>query len=134
MNPIYKLLGLQSIISKFNCNVSSLGWYKANKQYIADLEISIQASLPDFPKTGGVIVYANHPTGLDPFVISSVLGRDDVYFLGDVYQAKKGKNIARHIIPVYYTSWLDAFQRSGIGFFGYLWMRIMTGTVPVIFK
>jgi hypothetical protein len=130
MNFLFKVLGIQEITETFNKNIERMGWHKANKQYIKDLGILQKSSFINFPKKGGVLVYANHITGLDPYLLSSAIDRDDVYFLSDIYQTRKGAAVAAHIIPVYYSTWQDSFRRFGMSFFGFLMMRLLVGTVP----
>jgi 1-acyl-sn-glycerol-3-phosphate acyltransferase len=127
MSFVFRLLGIAGILENFVGNIKKIGWYRANQRYIADLGIKLDTSLRDFPKKGGILVYANHPTGLDPFILSSVLGRDDVYFLSDVYHAKKGEGVQEHMIPVYYSNWRDLWKRSGLAFGGFILMRLTSG-------
>ena len=102
MNPIFRIIGIAHIVNNFEKSVKPLGWHKANKQFIAELSIDVHSCI-NYPSKGkGLLIYANHPTGLDPYLISSVLNRDDVFILADVYQTTKGKAIGSHIIPVYY--------------------------------
>ena len=132
MNPIFRILGLAQIVNNFEKSVKLLGWHNANKQFISELGIDVR-SFANYPSKGnGLLIYANHPTGLDPYLISSVLNRDDVFILADVYQATKGKAIGSHIIPVYYSSMKELLNRSGIAFFGYIMMRLISGTVSRI--
>ncbi len=132
MNPIFRILGIAHIVKNFEKNVNLLGWHKANKQFISELGIGVRSN-SNYPLNGkGLLIYANHPTGLDPYLISSVINRDDVYILADVYQATKGKTIGLHIIPVYYSSWKEVLSRSGIAFFGYIMMRLISGIVTRI--
>ena len=129
MNLIFKLLGIEKNIKEFAINIENIGWFQANQKYIEDLRINVENSLKDFPKNGGVLIYSNHPTGLDPFLISSLLGRDDVYFLSDVYHAKKGKSVQDHMIPIHYANWKELQQRSALAFFGFIFMRLSSGFV-----
>ncbi len=129
MNPTFYVFGLVKILKKFEKNIKAMNWHAANRQFINDLGIYISPALKNFPQKGGVLVFANHPTGLDPYILSATIARDDVYILSDVYQTKKGENIASHLIPVYYSGWSESLNRSGISFFGYLMMRVITGTV-----
>lgn len=132
MNPIFRILGIAHIVKNFEKSVNLLGWHKANKQFISELGIGVRSN-SNYPLKGkGLLIYANHPTGLDPYLISSVINRDDVYILADVYQSTKGKAIGLHIIPVYYSSWREVLSRSGIAFFGYIMMRLISGTVTHI--
>ena len=132
MNPIFRILGIAHIVKNFEKSVKPLGWHKANKQFISELGIGVRSN-SNYPSKGkGLLIYANHPTGLDPYLISSVINRDDVYILADVYQATKGKAIGSHIIPVYYSSMKEVLSRSGIAFFGYIMMRLISGTVTHI--
>lgn len=129
MNPLFKIFGIQETLVQFNHNIKKLGWSRACARLLKELRINTQSNLSDFPKKGGVIIYANHPTGLDPYIISSILPRDDVYILSDIYQAKKGDNVAKHILPIYYANWLEFWRRPLIGWPGYIIMRFITGTV-----
>jgi 1-acyl-sn-glycerol-3-phosphate acyltransferase len=130
MNVLYKILGVQTMIDRFNKNVKLIGWHKANKQFISDFGISVINDVAEFSNKGPVLIFANHPTGIDPYLLSSVIKRDDLYFLADIYQAQKGKKIAEHIIPIFYDNWLEFYKRPLSGWFGYIWMRMTCGIVP----
>ena len=130
MNIIFRLLDIQKYVGKLAGNIEKVGWYDANLQYITDIGIRVSADLENFPKKGGALVYANHLTGLDPFLLSSILGRDDVYFLSDNYHAGKGNRVQEHMISIYYSSWKELLYRSGLSFFGFIFMRLNTGFTP----
>lgn len=129
MNPFFKILKIQNIINEFEASVAKLGWHAANKQFINKLNIKVEAKLAGFPRQGAVLLYANHPTGLDPYLLSRIIKRDDVCFLSDIYQTMKGEKIASHMFPIYYSSWLQFLKRPLTSWPGYIFMRIASGTV-----
>lgn len=132
MNPFFKLFKIEDPFLEFDRNVEKYGFSHGCTTLVHGLGLNIKADLKKFPQQGAVLVYSNHPTGLDPFILGSVLGRDDYIFLGDEYQAKKGKNIAKHIASTVSTSfWKDFFRRRPTNWPGYLNMR---KTVPVVDK
>lgn len=128
MNPLFWLFGIVKAFKEFEANILKQGWSRGCNTLIKDLGISVQSNLVELPSKGPLLVYANHPTGLDPYILSGVFKRDDVYYLSDIYQTLKGKNIASHILPVFYTSWSEFLKRPLTSWPGYILMRILTGT------
>lgn len=111
----------------FNKNVGSLGICEASKILVMNLGLKMEVRLKDFPKKGAVLAYSNHPTGIDPFILSSVVGREDFLFLGDVYHLKKGKNISKFVAPVYPTSFSpDLLKRRITNWPGFIYMRMVS--------
>lgn len=129
MNPLFKIFGITTAFLNFNNNVKKIGWYKANARLMVELSIRVKSGLPNFKKKGGVLVYANHPTGLDPYVLMSQMGREDSYFLSDVYQTLKGEEVGAHILSVYYWNLLDFIWKPFLAWPGFFIMRIIGGTV-----
>ena len=132
MNPLFKLFKIEDPFLEFDQNVKKYGFSSGCTTLVRELGLNIKVDLEKFPHHGAVLVYSNHPTGLDPFILGGVLGRDDYIFLGDEYQTKKGKNVAKHISPTVSTSfWKDFWRRRPTNWPGYLNMR---KTVPVVDK
>ena len=93
MNPLFKLFKIEDPFLEFDQNVKKYGFSSGCTTLVRELGLNIKVDLEKFPHHGAVLVYSNHPTGLDPFILGGVLGRDDYIFLGDEYQTKKGKNV-----------------------------------------
>lgn len=109
----------------YNNNVKKFGITKASKILISNLLLNAIVELKNFPKKGAVLVYSNHPTGLDPFLLASALERDDFLFLGDVYHLSKGKHVAKHVAPTMPTQsfiW-EFIKRRPTNWLGFIKMR-----------
>ena len=126
MNPFFRVFGIDNSFSVFDKNVEKLGWSKACKKLIDDLGISVDLDFDGFPKNGAVLVSSNHPTGLDPYLLTAAVGRDDSYFWGDLYQSKKGKNINKFIIPIAPKPIWTMWRRPPTNWSGYIYMRLTT--------
>lgn len=126
MNPLFKLFGIDKSFSVFDKNVEKLGWTPGCNKLLGDLKINIKSKLDALPKKGPVLVYSNHLTGLDPYLLSAVLGREDSYFWGDIYQTKKGENIGKHIIGVAPRPFWTIIRRPVTNWPGYIYMRVTT--------
>lgn len=129
MNPLHYIFGIGKIVNDLNADSVRYGWFSGNRKFLEKLGIKVRTKLHKFPSKGAVLVYANHPTGLDPYLISSVLGRNDVYFLSDIYQTLKGKEIASHILPIYYWSVFDFIFKPILSWPGFFIMRIRKGLI-----
>lgn len=111
----------------FDQNVKRIGINKASKILINNLGLIVEKNLKDFPKKGPVLIYSNHPTGLDPFILASVFDRNDFLFLGDVYHLSKGKNVSKHIAPTMPTEkfiW-EFVKRRPTNWPGFIKMRLL---------
>lgn len=124
MNPLFKLFGIYKIFEEYNINIQRLGWPQASKKLLDSLGIRTEVKLDNFPDAGAILVYANHPTGLDPFMISSFFAREDIYCLCDIYQTQKGTLAAKHIIPVYYWKFFEFIYKPLTAWPGYFVMRL----------
>lgn len=122
-NPLFKILKVDKVYSNFDRKVKIVGWLNGCKWLLKNLEIKynkIQIS------KGAVIVYANHPTGLDPYLLTASLERDDAFFWGDMYQSKKGKSVSKHIIPIAPKPLWSILRRPITNWPGYIYMRLTT--------
>jgi hypothetical protein len=124
MNPLFKLFGIGKNFSLFDGNVQKLGWNKACKKLVDDLGIGVTSNLRKIPKEGPVLLYSNHPTGLDPYLLTAAIGRDDSFFWGDIYQSKKGQNISKNIIAVAPRPFWTIILRPLTNWPGYIYMRL----------
>lgn len=131
MNPLFKLLNIESVFKSFDKKVKTIGWYPACKWLINSLGIQYRLKKGDIPQKGAVVVYSNHPTGIDPYLLTAVLGRNDSYFWGDIYQSKKGENIARYIIQIAPQPFWTIVRRPITNWPGYIYMRL---TAPALSK
>lgn len=106
------------------------GFYKACKLWFKKLKINYQVlwQKKRFDKKNVCLIFANHPSGLDPYLIAAAL-KIDLVFIGDVYQAGKGKNLAKQIIKVEFLSSDKTWQKRNFcdKWFGWVWMRLLTG-------
>jgi len=127
MNPLFKLLGVNDFFDSFDDKVKEVGWVDGCNWLIKNLKIKYQIQEKNFPKKGPVIVYSNHPTGLDPYLLTAAVGRNDSYFWGDIYQTKKGNNISKRMIPVAPRPFWTIIRRPLTNWPGYIYMRL---TVP----
>lgn len=125
MNPLFKILKVDTAFDQFDKKVEELGWANGCLWLIKSLKIDYTIS-PGIPKAGAVLIYANHPTGLDPYLLTAVLERNDSYFWGDIYQSKKGKNVARHVIPIAPKPSSSIIRRPLTNWPGYVYMRLTT--------
>ena len=80
----------------------------------------------EIPLNGPVLIYSNHPTGIDPYLLTAMTGRDDSYFWGDLYQSKKGKNVSKFIIPIAPRPIWTILRRPLTNWPGYIYMRLTT--------
>lgn len=126
MNPLFELFGVDKSFSVFDENVGKLGWAVGCNRLLVDLNININSKLDSLPKNEPVLLYSNHPTGLDPYLLTAVTGRVDSYFWGDIYQTKKGNNIAKYIIPVAPRPFWTIIRRPLTNWPGYIYMRLTT--------
>lgn len=124
MNPLFKIFGIGNVFSAFDKKVEATGWSNGCKWLIKELGIRYESI--KISKKGPSIIYSNHPTGLDPYLLTAVIGRDDSYFWGDIYQSKKGKNISKHIIPVAPRPFWTIVRRPITNWPGYIYMRLTT--------
>lgn len=128
INPLFKLLGIKNIYVQFDKKVAMFGWSKGCKWLIKSLGITYKYKNNLFSK-GATIIYANHPTGLDPYLLTAILGREDSYFWGDIYQSKKGINVSRHVIPIAPKAFWSILKRPLTNWPGYIYMRLTTPTL-----
>jgi 1-acyl-sn-glycerol-3-phosphate acyltransferase len=125
MNPLFKLFGIDKSFSVFDGNVGKLGWVSACKKLTSDLQIKVNSNKIKIPSKGSVLIYSNHPTGIDPYLLTAAIGRSDSYFWGDMYQSKKGKNISSHIIVVAPQQFWTIIKRPLTNWPGYIYMRLV---------
>lgn len=126
MNPLFKLLGIEKFFAVFDQNTQKIGWSKACQKLINSLKIDIVSDFKNFSKKESVLIYSNHPTGLDPYLLTAAIGRDDSFFWGDIYQSRKGKNISKHIIKIAPRPLWTIIFRPLSNWLGYIYMRIIT--------
>jgi 1-acyl-sn-glycerol-3-phosphate acyltransferase len=113
--------------AKYNKNIPEFGFTESTKKFLDRLNIKIKFTNTD-KLTGPCLIFGNHPTGLDPFIISACLKRDDVFIVADVYQKNKGNNIGDHIVPIYYSRTQKNLRNRGfLNSIGFYVMRIFTG-------
>lgn len=129
MNPLFKIFKVDSIFFDFNKWVKKYDWGKGNKLLFASLGINYLAKIPKIKNGQGLIIYANHPTGLDPYLISAALGKNNVVFLGDYYQTTKGPDIAKHIVPTLCSRFWRFIMRPPTNWPGYFYMRFKVPSV-----
>ena len=127
MNLIYKVLGLEDFLENFRQNTKKSGFNKASVEFIKSLGIKIEFSGDIPPQKGPLLIISRHLTGLDPYVIAGIIKRDDLYFLADIYQTNKGKEISAHMIPIFYWDKMGFLKRPLISWPGYFAMRLKTG-------
>jgi 1-acyl-sn-glycerol-3-phosphate acyltransferase len=126
MNPLFKLFGIDKIFSSFDEKVGTMGLADGCKWLVGNLKIDYQFQGKNFPKNGAALVYSNHPTGLDPYLLTAAIGRNDSYFWGDIYQTKKGNNISKKIISVAPRPFWTIILRPLTNWPGYIYMRLTT--------
>lgn len=119
------------LFKDFNKHVEILGWPSGCKWLINSLGIEYKFKKNKINKNSPVIIYSNHPTGLDPYLLTAAFGREDSYFWGDLYQSQKGKNISKHIIPIAPRPFWTIIRRPITNWPGYIYMRL---TSPVLSK
>jgi 1-acyl-sn-glycerol-3-phosphate acyltransferase len=124
---IFPYESLLRLTYKYDSRITEFGFSKSTRNFLDDLAIKVK--LMDQRKfEGSCLIFGNHPTGLDPFIIASCLNRDDIYIVADVYQKNKGQHIGEHIIPIYYSRTQKNLRNRGIlNSIGFYVMRIFTG-------
>lgn len=126
MNPLFKLLGVENSFTKFDQKVKTIGWSGGCTWLLNNLGIQYEFKNNNIWSKWPVIIYSNHPTGLDPYLLTSALRRNDCYFWGDIYHLKKGKEIAKHIIPIAPKPFWTIVRRLLTNWPGYIYMRLTT--------
>ncbi|MDQ3239478.1 MAG: 1-acyl-sn-glycerol-3-phosphate acyltransferase [bacterium] len=130
LKTLFFIFPIESILrttSNYNNLITQKGFANSTRWFLKELKIGVTPSSNEVFE-GGCLIFGNHPTGLDPFVIASCLNRDDVYIVADVYQKNKGANIGEHIIPIYYSRTQNNLKnRSMLNSIGFYIMRIFTG-------
>ncbi len=113
--------------AKYNENIPVKGFTNSTREYLQQLNILTDRDTP-LSITGGALIFGNHPTGLDPFLITSCLNREDIYIVADVYQKNKGNYIGRHIVPIIYARTQRNLNNRGfLNSIGFYVMRLLTG-------
>jgi 1-acyl-sn-glycerol-3-phosphate acyltransferase len=126
---IFPYDSILKITAKYNHNIQKIGLSQSSRQYIQDLSINISKTNMPVIK-GGCLIFGNHPTGLDPYILSSIIERDDVYIVADIYQQRKGNNIGKHIVPIVYArTQKNLDNREFLNKIGFYIMRQFTGYV-----
>jgi hypothetical protein len=126
MNPLFKVFGITGSFMSFDEKVKTLGWPGACKWLIDNLGINYKLTGKEIPNKGPVLVYSNHPTGIDPYLLTAAIGRNDSYFWGDFYQSKKGRNVSKYIVPIAPKPAWTIFRRPVTNWPGYIYMRLTT--------
>ena len=126
MNPFFKIFGINDSFAAFDEKVKTLSWSSGCKWLMSSLKVNYMFEGTKMPKRGPGIIYSNHPTGLDPYLLTAAIGRDDSYFWGDIYQSKKGKNINKFIIPIAPKPIWTIWRRPLTNWPGYIYMRLTT--------
>jgi len=132
LKALFKIFPLESMLritASYDSNIQKIGFYKSSKKYIQDLGVTVIEDAKSEIK-GGCLIFGNHPTGLDPYIISSILGRDDIYIVADIYQKRKGENIGKQVIPIVYSrTQKNLANREFLNKIGFYVMRQFTGYV-----
>jgi 1-acyl-sn-glycerol-3-phosphate acyltransferase len=130
LKSIFKLFPYESILrltAHYNKNIPITGFTNGTKKYLSDLNIRVEQK-SEFEFEGPCLIFGNHPTGLDPYIIASCLKRDDVYIVADIYQKQKGNHIGSHIIPIVYSRTRKNLDNRGfLNSIGFYIMRQFTG-------
>lgn len=114
---------------KYNQRIPQLGFTHSTLNYLKDLKINITSS-SNIETDGPCLIFGNHPTGLDPFIIASQLKRNDVYIVADIYQKQKGNFIGNHVIPIVYSKTRKNLNNRGfLNSIGFYVMRQLSGYV-----
>lgn len=114
-----------NFFTNFDSSTKRVGIARSSQILLSNLNLKVESKMKNFPKKGAVLIYANHPTGLDPFILASVIGRDDFLFLGDIYHSSKGKNISKHIAKTVRTSFLgELIKRRPTNWPGFINMNL----------
>jgi len=83
VNPLFKVLKIDKVYSNFDKKVQTIGWLNGCRWLIKNLKVNIESKV-SVPKQGAVVITSNHPTGLDPYLLTAVLKREDSYYWGDI--------------------------------------------------
>ncbi len=130
LKTIFKVFPYEHILrttAKYNQSIPSKGFVKSTQTYIKNFNIDIK-QINSFDINGPCLIFGNHPTGLDPFIIASCLKRDDVYIVADNYQQRKGTFIGQHVIPIFYSRTQKNLENRGfLNSIGFYAMRQLTG-------
>jgi 1-acyl-sn-glycerol-3-phosphate acyltransferase len=113
----------------YNLQIPHLGFTRSTAYYLRSLNIKIQSN-NNLDIDGPCLIFGNHPTGLDPFIIASQLKRNDVYIVADIYQKQKGEYIGQHIVPIVYSRTRKNLNNRGfLNSIGFYIMRQLSGYV-----
>jgi len=64
MNPLFKILRVDTAFALFDRKVGQLGWSRGCSWLMGNLRVDYTISSKKVPQKGPVLIYANHPTGL----------------------------------------------------------------------
>ncbi|MDQ3098612.1 MAG: 1-acyl-sn-glycerol-3-phosphate acyltransferase [bacterium] len=130
LKTIFLVMPYETILklnAAYDNKIAIKGFSASTREYLSDLNIGINIQTP-LETSGPALIFGNHPTGLDPFIIASCLNREDVYIVADIYQKNKGKNIGKQIIPITYArTKKNLYNRGFLNTIGFYAMRQLTG-------
>ncbi len=130
LKTLFLILPYESILkinARYDKKIEDTGFSESTRNYLKDLNIEINIQNP-IDIIGPALIFGNHPTGLDPFIIAACLNREDVYIVADIYQKNKGKNIGKQIIPITYSrTKKNLYNRGFLNTIGFYVMRQLTG-------
>lgn len=101
-------LGIQGLLEHLvliNERAPIIGLSQAAQEFLDNLGIVIQVEGEEkewMRKAGApVLVFANHPTIIEPFVLAALFKREDISFISvKIMEYLLGKNLRRYILPV----------------------------------
>lgn len=107
---IAEKLGITEFLKKIeemDKMIPESGIGKANKEFLEELGIEITGETPEWTEQTGkaVLFYSNHDSRIEPFVISALLKREDVAFVGGHFSQHLGENVRQHILPILPTKY-----------------------------
>lgn len=88
-------------IAFFDKRISKDGICKASLKFLKFLKINIkQVGLRRLRDQDGYLIFGNHPMFLDPLLMITAIGNDEIKFFGSEIVLKAGHNFSRHIFPI----------------------------------
>lgn len=88
-------------VAIFDKEISEKGISQASFNFLASLKVKIEPiGFKKLKDEEGYLIFGNHPTFLDPFLVFATLGWDKIKFFAGEGVLKIGPNFSKHIFPI----------------------------------
>jgi len=98
----------QKLIEQFNQNIRDSSLQEASQNFLQAMDISLDVS-GTMPQDGAILLISNHPSVMDPVILSALTQRDDLYLIGMPIEQFMGKAGSQRLFPVYRKWSLEDF-------------------------